>query len=166
MSLSFVAGIVGGLISVLVVHLILKKRMGKKYDYDERQVAARGVAFRAGFLTFVGCNLAVSCIEFATERTLVFFAPGLSGAVIIILSVLVFVEVAIFKDAYFSQGNSFSRTWCALEILLSVIFIILGVFWDEVRSRVLYFAAGGFGLVVIASILVKNQLAKKANEAE
>ena len=45
MSIAFGIGLVVGLAVVLVTVVLLKKKCGKKSEYDERQVAARGRAF-------------------------------------------------------------------------------------------------------------------------
>ena len=159
-SIGFVVGILAG----LVLLLILKKFSGRKCNYDERQLVARGLAFKAGFVTFVICELAVFFVELFLEKPLDFLPPGILSIVICMTALLVFLEVAIFKDAYFSQDRPFSLRWCAIMLFLAAVYIARFVFAHDGWESLFHLMAGIFIAVVMLSIFVKHIVSRRSEE--
>ena len=84
----YLAGILAGIMAVAVVTAILtavRKKQGRpKPEYDERQMAARGVAYRWG----------------------PWAKPGVSAWMLIFLSIGVFIVACVRKDAYFAVAQN------------------------------------------------------------
>ncbi len=102
----WVLGFCCGFIAVVIVTLIIaniKKKKNTYTEYDERQVLARGKAYKSAFLVLVGyiivCAL-VNVLEINWAELSVQMFIGL------FLSTAVFVGVSIFNDAYFTSNKS------------------------------------------------------------
>lgn len=165
MSLSFAIGFTVGVILVAVVCVIVKSK-NKKCEYDERQVAMRGLAFKAGFITFILCESVVFFVEIFKSEALVLFEPGVLSFLIILVSLLVFILVAIFKDAYFSPNKPMSKRWYIIMIFLGILSLLRGFTADELWYKVFNLGAGGFVMFVMIAIAIKMLISKKAEEYE
>lgn len=102
----YVAGVLVGIGSAAVVIAVMaavRKKQGRpKPEYDERQMAARGVAYRWAFLTLMlslAVNTGVEAIWGPWAK------PGVSAWMLSFLSVGVFVVVCVRKDAYFAVAQ-------------------------------------------------------------
>ena len=102
----YVAGVLVGIGSAAVVIAVMaavRKKQGRpKPEYDERQMAARGVAYRWAFLTLMlslAVNTGVEAIWGPWAK------PGVSAWMLIFLSVGVFVVVCVRQDAYFAVAQ-------------------------------------------------------------
>lgn len=166
MTLAWGIGFVVGLALVAIVTLIVKKTSKKKCEYDERQVAARGRAFAGGFTTFVFSELVVFIIEIFTGEPLVIGVPGTLSVIIILLSLLVFLEVSIFSDAYFAPGKPMKKSWWIIMTLLGITFIIRFFLDNDYWYQIVNLAVGIFIEVVMMSVLVKQLITRKAEKAE
>lgn len=166
MSFTFGIGAVAGVLSVMVVVLIMKKTKNKKCEYDERQIAARRTAFKAGFITFVLCELTVFLTEIAIEEPLVIIVPGFLSILIILISALVFVEVSIFSDAYFTPNNPCSKKWVITMIIIGIIAIIQFIRQDEAWYKYMNLSCGSFILLIMASVGIKALISKRAGKSE
>ena len=160
MTMSWVIGFVCGVLIVGGIIFISSKK-SKKRQYDERQIAARGLAFKAGFITLVVSEIAVFFSETLLDHPVVFFTPGFLQLLIILVSLLVFLEIAIFKDAYFTPGEPFSKRWCALMILLSLIFIVQFIIRKDKLSGYVNFTVGIYILIIMLSIIIKHYIFSK-----
>lgn len=165
MSVWFGVGLGAGLFVGAII-LLLKKKFGKKCEYDERQVAVRGKAFKAGFITFVICEFSAFLFELITEAPLVIVAPGIASIIIILISVFVFLEVAIFGDAYFSANEPYSPKWGVIMLLFGILTVIQGLMADESWYKCLYLSLGAFFLLTMISIFIKAFITKKALEKD
>lgn len=115
--LIFVAGALLGIIIVV----IQSKKGGMGSVYDERQLAARGKAFKYGFFTFLA-YFVLYCAQLVLmeEELIANYAAVTIGCC---LSLFVFVVVAIWNDAYFSLRD---KIFTYVMIFLSA--GILGIF--------------------------------------
>ena len=153
----------------LFVFVILKVNKQDCHKYDERQIAARGKAYRAGFVTLAMCELAVFFIELFTEKSLVLIMPGVLQIYILLFSLLVFIEYAIFSDAYFNVGARFNIKWCIIMVLLGAVYIVQFLRSTDDWYRYYTFGAGIFIEIAIISIIIKHVIDKKqdsVNEEE
>ena len=166
MSLSFGIGAVAGVLAVMAVIIIMKKKNCKKCEYDERQIAARRNAFKAGFITFVLCELAVFLTESILKQPLLILFPGFLSILIILISALVFVEAAIFSDAYFTPDNPCSKKWVFTMIIIGSIEIIQFIRQEEIWYKYINLACGSFIFLIMAGIGIKTLISKKAEKAE
>ena len=166
MSVSFAIGLVSGILAVFLVALIKQKVSKKKCEYDERQIAVRGQAFKAGFLTFVICELAVFLIEIFMEKPLEILGPGVLSLFIVLIALTVFIEVAIFKDAYFTPDKPFSKKWFAFMTIFAIAVFLRGFTSDDLWYKVFNYGAGTFFVIILLSILIKMLISKKTEDAE
>ena len=94
---------IGSAAVVIAVMAAVRKKQGRpKPEYDERQMAARGVAYRWAFLTLMlslAVNTGVEAIWGPWAK------PGVSAWMLIFLSVGVFVVVCVRRDAYFAVAQ-------------------------------------------------------------
>lgn len=106
--LGVVVGIVIGLVFVAFLSWLIRKMGGKvevggrkcKEFYDERQMIARGQAYKTAFFTLMFYMCIVSFIsEFSGNQLLMSFTGIWIG---VCLSIIVFAIVCIIKDAYMS----------------------------------------------------------------
>ncbi len=102
----YVAGVLVGIGSAAVVIAVMaavRKKQGRpKPEYDERQMAARGVAYRWAFLTLMlslAVNTGVEAIWGPWAK------PGVSAWMLIFLSIGVFIVACVRKDAYFAVAQ-------------------------------------------------------------
>ena len=166
MSKAWYIGFATGILIALVLILLIKKFLGKKCSYDERQIAARGRAFQAGFITFVLCGLAVFFIELFMEKPIDFFPPGLLSLIICFIALLVFLEVAIFKDAYFSPDRPFSLRWCIIMLVFAAVYIVQFFRAEEKWYALFNLIAGIFIAAVMLSILIKKAVSTHRSEED
>jgi hypothetical protein len=101
----WVLGFCCGFIAIVIVTLIIaniKKKKNTYTEYDERQILARGKAYKSAFLVLVGYIIAcalVNVLEINWAELSVQMFIGL------FLSTAVFVGVSIFNDAYFTSNK-------------------------------------------------------------
>lgn len=102
----YVAGVLVGIGSAAVVIAVMaavRKKQGRpKPEYDERQMAARGVAYRWAFLTLMlslAVNTGVEAIWGPWAK------PGVAVWMLIFLSIGVFIVACVRKDAYFAMAQ-------------------------------------------------------------
>ena len=102
----YVAGVLVGIGSAAVVIAVMaavRKKQGRpKPEYDERQRAARGVAYRWAFLTLM-LSLAVNTGVEAIWGP--WAEPGVSAWMLIFLSIGVFIVACVRRDAYFAMAQ-------------------------------------------------------------
>ncbi|MCR4899800.1 MAG: hypothetical protein K5907_03180 [Treponema sp.] len=161
----FGIGVMIALAVGLIVWVVLKATKKDCKKYDERQIVARGKAYRAGFVAFVICEIAVFFIELFTEKPLVLFGPGILQILILFVCLLVFVEYAIFSDAYYSVGQAFNIKWCIIMMLLGAVFIFQFLRSKDDWFKSYTFIAGIFIEIAIISIIIKHAINKKRDAA-
>ena len=108
--------------------------------------------------------LVVFIIEIFTGEPLVIGVPGTLSIIIVLLSTLVFLEVSIFMDAYFSPGKPMRKSWWIIMTLLGISFIIKFFLDNDFWYQLMNLAAGCFIVIVMLSILVKQLISRKAEK--
>lgn len=166
MSIYFGVGLACGLLTVVIVLAILKKKNKDSCEYDERQIAARGRAYKGAFATFIMSELVVFIAEIIMERPLVIGHPGVLSILIILISCFVFVVIAIFNDAYFSPNKPFPKVWFGAMILFGIVMIVRYFLENDSWNRIINLATGIFILSIMFSIIIKLLISKKADKAE
>lgn len=117
----------GILIGVLVIMVMLKitKTDGKmKCEYDERQAALRGNGYRYGFFTILICNIVYGLLWMSLSSL-----PIDTGAAMILsglVGVGVQVTYCIWHDCYFSLNEQRTRVMIAF-VIIGGINTVLGV---------------------------------------
>ena len=155
----YVAGVLVGIGSAAVVIAVMaavRKKQGRpKPEYDERQMAARGVAYRWAFLTLMlslAVNTGVEAIWGPWAK------PGVSAWMLIFLSIGVFIVACVRKDAYFAVAqNPRTYLWLfgAVVLMLAapVAGLIVGVIWIGIGALV-------YGILQIIAAFKVRKLAQ------
>lgn len=168
-SISWVIGALAGIGIVLVVMLIQKLTGKTQNKFDERQIAARGVAYRWGFFSMmiyeaVYVMLLALGIRFADETT----GPFLG----IFVGVTVFGAAAAAKDAYTALDETPRSRF--LWPILGVLWLFIGIMrvkdGEAVRNGLLTFDSmqlflGASFLVIGAADLI-HRLKNRGSDGE
>lgn len=109
-SLAYVLGFFVGILCVVIVSTIIgiiwKKKHGTKYGtYDERQVLARGSAYKSGFFILMIYEILIGTLSLGTG--IEFFADTMTKSFVgIVIAVTVFAVQCISQDAYCSLSEN------------------------------------------------------------
>lgn len=140
---------------------ILLIRRGRT-DYDERQILARGTAYKFGFIAMIlyfvasefGCI--ISKVSWASHET--------NLSIGICFSIVTFAIVCIFKDAYVGLNQKMTGILIPL-VIIGIGNIALGLFtlkknnWNVIYNDQLYLPAnlicGAAVLIVVVAALIK-----------
>lgn len=117
MMLGILTGVLVGLLIAAILMKITKTNGNPRGEYDERQTAARGQAYKYGFFTFMIGDAVYAIFTTGFERLPLCAASAMG--LIIILSVLVQISYCIWHDAYFSLNENQQR--------LKIIFALTGL---------------------------------------
>lgn len=174
----FSIGIIVGIVIVWLINAISKSMAGKKngnktdtsglpMEYDERQILARGKAYKYGFYTMMISillnGMIVACVQ--DWCTILVFVM-----VCISVSVVVFVGICIFEDAYFRLSDKPKASIVTLIVtgLLNVIGFI-----DAYKQNTLFDENGKFDnvniigaillFVLVLMLLIKVRIREKEN---
>ena len=127
MSTSWILGFIVGILIVAVVYGVMtrmaRKKGSGKGQFDERQVAARGNAFKLAYVTLL-IYLAAWMILRSLEVP--FFGEYMSALLGVLLSVGVFMGYAIFHDAYFKASES-PRAWIGVLCVVGGLNLAIGI---------------------------------------
>ncbi len=172
-SIAFIVGFVVAFLAVCIVRVLYKKKHGSNCQYDERQILARNSAYAGAFFTLVAyCLLCMflSILEFEWALVSVQMITG------VWLSVLVFVIICIFKDAYFTPKGwtttsfmVFSLFMCAIQTFSFVMHItdesesILtnGVLNESVITAVCAVIFFGFAVTSIIKMIMNKRVCEE-----
>jgi hypothetical protein len=158
------------LITVLIILKLNKKKNGERAVYDERQVLARGFAFKSAFFT---AATYMSLCAFIYTLNLKWIEPVEAMIIGVVLSCAVCIIIAIFKDAYFHKHQNRIAITIALFIVgafNSMIFVMNQIiFSDEdlfvseyiINSSHDNLIVGLFLLVVAIATLIKIIIDKR-----
>jgi len=122
-TLGFVAGIASVAVIIAIISFLYKKKYGRKRkEYDERQEALRGKAYKYAYFTLIAYLLADGVITKGFE---IRWAETITESYLgIMISVLVFAIICIKNDAYFSLTEK-PGTYLVLFLVLG--FVNIGV---------------------------------------
>lgn len=171
-SISYYAGFAVGILVVLAVCIALKRKMlhsGKTpADYDERQQAQRGIAFRHAYLTLLVLLLANSILTGVLDRP--WAQPGVEAFVLAMVSLVVFVVECIRRDAYFTVSQTPKRYFwivgavVACQIPATVLHAVEGTFVEDGLLTVDVLAP--VVMVMFAAVLVALLCKQRSDKAE
>ncbi len=109
-SIGKAAGLVTGIIVGLIICVILLKFMNRnrkmKTEYDERQKAARGMAYMYAFWSVM---IATAIIMVLDSAGIVLASSFTKGAFIIYVGIIVHISYSIFNDAYYGINTNKKR---------------------------------------------------------
>ena len=165
MTLGMGLGIGFALIVGLIIWIVAKAS-SKNCKYDERQIAAQGKAYKAGFVTFIACELLEFFIELFTGEPFMPFAPGTLRVIELLVCILVYIEFSIFTDAYFPADKPFNKPWCFIMLFLGATYFLQFFTSKNKSEKVSVLAVGIFIVIAMASIIIKQIINKKAEASE
>ena len=166
----WVIGFAVGIIVAAVVQLIRYYNGSRKDRYDERQIAARGIAYRCGFFTLMIYEAVYSALNALNIR----FADDIVGPVLgIFPAVAVFGAVAVVMDAYF-EVNASKKTpilWGVLGVLWAVIGVSNFLTGKAIRNGLLtidsmQFFLGLACLVICVTTVIHKLTGRSGDDGE
>lgn len=143
-TICFMTGFFIAVIFVLVWRYFIVKRQGTQCQYDERQVLARGFAYRSSFATAIIYMLFCAMVDMLEFRWAEVHIQMLLG---MILSMTVFIVVCIFKDAYFNLSNRRPASFLILCLFMAAVQAF--VFVEAILSGNSIIKDGVLGNIVI-----------------
>ena len=174
--LSYPSGFLVGFGAVLLAVSLLSLKRSKDNPnvicYDERQLKARGDAFKISFFTLVFLLLSDGIIRKITGYDWISFFDGV--LIHIIISIGVFVNYSIFKDAYL-EINSNSKRFSIILLVFGAYNLIFPIFRiiDNTFIENGMMSIGLTNLItsilcfsIIISLIIKNQIDKKKENEE
>lgn len=161
-STGVVIGIVVGLIITAIVLKIINKNGSFKTEYDERQKAVRGTAYKYGFFATVIAN-AVLMILATTDYDVTKLGFTLNF-IPILIGIIVQVTYCVFNDGYVGLNTNMPR-FIVFMILISAfnffIGIMAGVHGELLKDGVFQgpltnLLVGGLFIVLAIELLIKK----------
>lgn len=161
----YVLGILAGAtLSVGLFFLIraLCKKAGD-CEYDERQMAGRGKAFRAGFFTMLAAGSVSACLDLCGLLPGSAF-PWSMGA--LLLGVAVFAVTAIHYDAYIGFKSNPRRYYimgaCFIAAMVcNGILNIRNADPDKIAFGILNFQVAAIWVVIVIALLARQARGKE-----
>lgn len=154
-----------------VLSLLLKGgRGGKVQEYDERQTAARGMAYKVGLLTMCVSNCAIGAICVFNPRIMDTFTAMFTS---MIIGISAFVIAAIRKDAYLALHQDKRRLYivggvlCACNLIPSIGTIISGEMYVDGQLSVHFVSLmiAILWLVIIGMLFLHDRTEQDEEEA-
>lgn len=147
----FAIGFIVGLLLVFIVCFVIRficvkllKKNKKQFEYDERQMAARGKASTIGFTVLCFWQIFTMCMDISFGT--LFMTPALWNLCGLLVGITAFAITCIWKDAYFTQANKKTRF---------IIFIII----VAVINIVIFFINGGINKAITENGLLGTPFA-------
>jgi len=171
--MSWITDLVLGLIVAAVIALVIALGVKRSHlpSYDERQTAARGKAYRAGFYTLLAAMAVLIFLLTVTEDLpLTREAMAVLAFAALCLGAVVFACTAIWHDAYIGLTESPGRYKGMILILTAVNLAVGGIelyrsdFFAEgiVFSNCSSLLVGIMGLIILITLLVKQYADRRA----
>lgn len=157
-SFSFTLGMVTGIFFVFLVCLIIykrRKKMGKTTEYDERQKAIQGKAYKIGFFVTMFSLIANGILCLDTKPWASVIDMNFTG---IALGIFAFATYAIWKDAYVALDGKLSRyTWlfAVVGVLNIAVYVINHTLYESDDGLITNVIAGGLFLALSLVAVVK-----------
>ena len=171
-SISYYAGLVVGLLIVAVTVMVLKRRALRRGEtcgeYDERQMAQRGIAYQWAYITLMAALLVNSILTGVVG--LQWGKPGVEAFVCLMVSLAVFVIQCIRRDAYFTVNQTPKRNlWIigavvACQIPATILHAVEGTFVEDGMLTIDIMAP--CVMVLFAIVLVTMLVKLRSDKAE
>lgn len=167
-NLDYILGFMCGFTLVAFIVTIIKyKHRDENYEYDERQLKARGECYKIAFFALIVMLLLDGFIRISLGYEWSSYIVGV--LIMILISVAIFCSLAIMKDAYIASFQNYFRFGMLISFL-GILNIILGVINGiesgfvldgMVTECVLSLACGLILLFVGIISIIKNYLDNK-----
>ena len=158
---SIIIGIGAIVAAIVIILLMLLRKPGNKPNFDERQLLARGKAYKAGFFT-----LTVYMILYGiTELSGLVWCENITGVWIgVIIGAAVFCISAIHHDAYFGMRDNV-KTWAITNFLIALLNLTTGIIHAAKGNIIgrrgltfysVYFFIAGLFVLIAVSLIIHN----------
>lgn len=157
-STSFTLGMIVGILFVFVVALVITKRrkkQGKTTEYDERQKAIQGKAYKIGFFVTMFSLIANGILCLDTNPWASVIDMNFTG---IALGIFAFASYAIWKDAYVALDGKLSRyAWlfAVVGVLNIAVYVMNYILYKSDDGLITNVIAGGLFLALSVVAVVK-----------
>ena len=121
-TIGIIYGLVVGIFVVLIVCALTKNGDRSELKYDERQLAARGKAFKGGFFTILIMNFLA--VIFTAAEISIPIDSTLAMLISCFLGMLVFLGIAIWENAYYALNENGRNVVIAFTIIGLINFVI------------------------------------------
>ncbi|MDE7264635.1 MAG: hypothetical protein K2N64_08260, partial [Anaeroplasmataceae bacterium] len=147
--------------------IIFMKKKQRGVQFDERQLKNRGDCFCISFFVLIGCLFLDGMIRTIIEYDWSTYMNGIFTCVII--SIAVFVILAIWKDAYTTTDDSKVRL-IIISFLLSIINFVMSIIQivqygflenGKIGLSFLNILTGGLLMIVCVNLFVKYRIDKR-----
>lgn len=173
--IGLILGILAGVAVVALIVVVCRKKTGMRFgkcEYDERQLLARGKAFRAGFFTILIYEAVYAMVDVAGVK----WCANVTGIMLgLMLGITVFAVVAISEDAYMSMNErpaGWIIIWCVVIGLNLVCGLRQALEGELIRDGMLteewmnWMCAGMFAVILIAQLAHNRKLKREELEEE
>lgn len=173
--IGLIVGVLVGLAVVALVVMLCRKKGSMRFgkcEYDERQMLARGKAFRAGFFTILIYEAVYAMVDVAGIK----WCANVTGIMLgLMLGITVFAIVAISKDAYMSMNErptGWMIIWCVVIGLNLVCGLRQALEGELIRDGMLteewmnWMCAGMFIAILISQLVHNRKLKREELEEE
>ena len=155
---------------ILIAAAAKSKPKKKKQVFDERQIAAQGMAYKWAFWTMFGYYLLYATICGAME--IVWCDPFLGAFLGVIVGATVFALICVFRDAYFRPDQSRKSEIVVINIicfsqgLIGLMNLFDGTVIEDgvLSSESLQLFMLLMGLVLDAAFIVKHRMEKREEQ--
>ena len=167
-SIMWIFGIIFGILTTLIIIKSFNKDGKVRTKYDERQLRARGEAYKYGFFA-----TAIACFIFMILQTTnlanIFGYSSYFTAVII--GIITQFSYAIFHDAYIGLNTNMKKYLIFMSVV-AIINLAAGILPaihgelledGQLGTSFINLLCGGMFLILAGELAIKNHLDKKAN---
>ena len=166
---SYTTGIICGIMCALFVCMLAKVFIHRrlkmdKRDYDERQIAVQGSAYKYAYLTLIfalfAAQLCVNTFDFTVKPLTTICVCGM-------LSLAVFVSICILKDAYFTCKTRKPGV-VILFLVLGVINLIGGIrlLTNQTFENAWISLSVAFLMLYIGALMIGKNIYERKREDE
>ncbi|MCH5299351.1 MAG: hypothetical protein J1E96_06275 [Ruminococcus sp.] len=170
--IGFMAGLLGAMLIGLII--VLTKIHKKKHtQFDERQVLARGTAYKVSFFVAIFYMLACFLVELFELRWAIFTVQMIIG---VFITCAVFAIMCIFTNAYFGVNQKNSVAYIEVLASIGLMNTFIGInnlsdwglpFTDgALNLNSINFIAAIFLFIIDIALIIKVILEKRASVEE
>lgn len=170
--IGFMAGLLGAMFIGLIIVLV-KIQKKKHTQFDERQVLARGAAYKVSFFVAIFYMLACFLAELFELKWAIFTVQMIIG---VFITCVVFAIMCIFTNAYFGVNQKNSKAYIVVLACIGLMNTFIGINnlsdWEPLFTdgtlnlSSINFIAAIFLFIMVIALIIKVILEKRASVEE
>lgn len=134
---------------IFIILALIIRKTNKRSDYDERQLAVRGKAYRAAYLVFLVLILFNGLFYVFTGKSLA--DPCVTSVFSMCVSIIVFAFKCMANDAYIGVSTN-ARKYVVLLIIIGVLNVFNAVIYF--KEEIISFTNGEYLFDISTSFMV------------